>query len=547
MLQSLFIQNYLLINELELEFDAHLNILTGETGAGKSILLGAMGLIRGHRADLGVLSDKSKKCIVEAIFKLDETRFKPWFEQNEIEFHKHCIIRREISPSGRSRAFINDAVQPLEVLKHLGFQLIDIHSQHDTLLINNAEVQLNLIDTFAQNNKQLEAFQKAFTDYKRHKKALEEFLNTHKNFDASYVSYQHEELEKLNLKKGESEDLTRQLKQAENTQQIASVKDQISSLLYNEQFNVIARLHQIKQELSNLENIFGAQIIERLSSLIIELEDIENEVSSRGTENFSFEEIQNIEKRLDKINALAFKHNTKYPDELINIMQDFEEQLNANQDLEAKKNKIQQAVDKAHEKALKQAKALSASRKKHILVIAENIEHMLSDLNMPSASIQINVSEQETLTQFGIDKIEFLLKTNEGSDFKPIKKAASGGELSRIMLAFKTLLSQKIELPCLIFDEIDTGVSGQTAEKVGSAIEKISKDNQLIVITHLVQVACKKGRHFKVEKHAKTGQTHTTVKTLDKTQRLESLAQMLSGKEITQSALQHAKNLLEAV
>lgn len=551
MLSHLKIQNYALIDELDISFTNGLTIITGETGAGKSILLGALGLIIGQRADIGSLQDKTRKCIVEATFNLKGYKLNGLFTRNEIDYADQTIIRREINPEGKSRTFINDTPVTLVLLKDFGEHLIDIHSQHETLTLNNSAFQLNLVDVYAGNEQLLSAFQTDFKLFRKQQQVLaamiEKEVQSKKELD--YLQFQYNELEEANLKHGEQPMMEQELATLSNAEEIKLNLSKAHFALNDNEKNIISSLNEVKTIINNLSK-FNPSISElntRLSSLLIELKDIAVEIETiEQNVIYDPKRIEDLNIRLDRIYHLQNKHNVKEIEELLVIYDNLGKQLTDINSLEAEIVELKKSLSVIEKSLIKQAIQLSENRLAAIPKIEKEIKKMLAELGMMNGELKINrigLSGNE-LNSTGIDKVTFLFSANKGSELKELNKVASGGELSRLMLSLKALIAQLTSLPAIIFDEIDTGVSGDVANKVGLIMAKMAKAMQVITITHLPQIASKGNAHLFVYKEEKNKKTYTRIKLLDKNERVLEIAKMLSTQNPTHAAINNAKELL---
>ena len=557
MLTHLSIQNYALIEKIEIDFPRELSIITGETGAGKSILLGALSLIAGSRADSSALQDKTKKCIAEGTFDIKNYSLKSFFTSNELDYSEQTVIRREVSPDGKSRAFINDTPVNLSQLRELSFALIDIHSQHETLTLNEASYQLSVVDAFAKTSEAVSKYKIDFSKYKELENNLTQLLEKEKQakLDADYWQFQFDEFEKLNLKDGEQEKAEEELRVLENSEEIKSALEKVlcnltggDSLTPLGMTSVINSLAESKSQLSSISKLNSAynELLSRISSSYIEIKDIVSEIELL-TEKVSFDPIRTEEltTRLDEIYRLQKKHQVNSVEALLEVKIKVEEKLHSNASLEVEINKLRQEREKLIEKLFSLAKKISADRKKCLPKLEKEVSILLSSLAMPNAQFHVEHILLEQLTEQGIDKIKFFFSANKGSDLKEVSKVASGGELSRLMLSIKSLIAKNTFLPTIIFDEIDSGVSGSVAEQVGKMILGMSESMQVIAITHLPQIASKGESHFSVYKEEKSGKTITQIKFLAKEDRVKEIAKMLSAGKPTDASIKNARELLQ--
>ncbi len=548
MVKSLSIKNYALIDELEIDFPKGFSIITGETGAGKSILMGALSLITGQRADTGVLKNPEKKCVVEANFLLAGYGLEKFFDENELDYAHESILRREISPVGKSRAFINDTPVNLNILKELSLKLIDIHSQHQNLNLNQSEFQLKVVDNYAKNQQLFEDYQAIYTSYKNLQKEYDDLMQqaSQSKEDLDYLSYRFDELEKAKLIKGEQEELEEEAKTLNNTEEIQQNLLLINHLLSEDEFAVLIKLKEAFQAASKIKQVFKKidPIVERLNSSYIELKDIAEEVEQMLSDIVvNPERTEYVNSRLDLIYSLQKKHHVSSIDELLLIKEELDNKLQNIVSFDERIEKLAQKLDKTKKALSEKAKKLSQKRTKAFPEIEKYVSEQLMQLGMPDAVFKINRTETE-FTQTGIDKINFLFSANANIPAQNISKVASGGEISRLMLSIKSLLTETGGLPTIIFDEIDTGVSGEIADRMASIMKKMSANMQVISITHLPQVAAKGDTHYLVYKEKQNNIDTTNIRKISGTERINELAKMLSGANITKEAVENAKVLL---
>jgi DNA repair protein RecN (Recombination protein N) len=551
MLQHLRIQNFALIEETEVDFSKGLTVITGETGAGKSILLGALGLTLGNRADVGSLHDKTKKCVIEAKFNIKAYQLQSFFETQELDFEEVTTIRREITPEGKSRAFINDTPANLAVLKELGERLIDIHSQHETLLLKETNFQFELVDAFAQTTILFSDYKKQFSSLQKLRKQLEELssqeIQAKKELD--YFQFQFNELDEANLKIGELQALEEESETLENAEFIKSNLSKSALAINGGDENVLSALALIKQQLQSISK-FGKQfseLYERINSVNIELKELANDLDGAESDvvynNIRLEEVN---AQLDKLNRLLKKHGVANEEELLKIKEDIENKLLQFSSLELQIEKTQKEIALMDKQCKTIASELSTKRQQSLSGIEQNIKTMLGSLSMANAQFKIELSQQKELSSNGLDTISFLFTANKGAEYKELHKTASGGELSRLMLCLKALLAERTALPTIIFDEIDTGVSGDVADKIGNILFAMGKTMQVITITHLPQMASKGLTHLFVFKSDTKDKTTSSIKLLTKEERIGEIAKMLSTGNPTETALKNAKELLNA-
>ncbi|MBI4945200.1 MAG: DNA repair protein RecN [Bacteroidetes bacterium] len=557
MLQHLSIQNYALIEKIEIDFPKGLSIITGETGAGKSILLGALALIAGNRADSSVLQDKTKKCIVEGGFDIKNYSLKDFFTANELDYAEQTVIRREVSPDGKSRAFINDTPVNLSQLRELSLELIDIHSQHETLTLNEAGYQLSVVDAFAKTTEHVVKYKSDFKKYKELERTLNELTEKEKQskLDADYWQFQFNEFEEANLVAGEQEEIEKELKVLNNSEEIKSVLSKCVYLLSGGDTspslsvtNITASLAELKTLLSGIAsfNPAYAELLSRINSSFIELKDIADEIESAGEKtNYDPVRAEKLTERIDMIYRLQKKHQVNSVEALLEVKVKVDARLNDISSLEKEISVLQQEAEKQRKNLFLLAKKISSDRTKCLPKLEKEISALLTSLAMPNAQFKVEHILLEILTEQGIDKIKFLFSANKGSDLKEISKVASGGELSRLMLSIKSLIAKNTALPTIIFDEIDTGVSGGVAEQVGRMISDMSGAMQVLVITHLPQIASKGSSHFTVYKEESKSKTVTHIKPLSKEERVKEIATMLSAGKPTDASMKNAKELLK--
>ena len=549
MITSLSIENFALIEKLDIDFSNGFSIITGETGAGKSILLGALGLVLGKRADLTSLKNKDEKCIVEANFSIGKYDLEFFFESNDLDYEQETIIRREILPSGKSRAFVNDSPVNLQQLQDLSFYLIDVHSQHQTLELSEEEYQFKIIDAIANNQELGIEFQSFLKKYRVAKSTLEskknEFSAVLKEKD--YNEFLYQELETANLKEGELEELEQQYQTLSNVEFIKENLDKLLSISNEEEFGVLKNLKEFKAVLQ--KNVgFSTEyqsLFERTNSLLIEFDDIVKELNRESDLVFNDpEKLETINQKLQLIYSLQKKHNVLTVKELIQIQIDLEGKVVSVATLEEEIVKLENSIKDLELQLDEVANKISKSRREAIPDLSEQLIAILNLLGMPNVRFKIDIIASETYHNNGKDSLQFLFSANKGTDFGLLKKVASGGEMSRIMLAVKSILSQYSKLPTIIFDEIDTGVSGEIANKMGEIMSDMSKTMQVFAITHLPQIAAKGANHYKVFKTVLGENTVSELKLLNNDERIIEIAEMLSGKDISDSAVNHAKALL---
>ncbi|NOQ73008.1 MAG: DNA repair protein RecN [Crocinitomix sp.] len=549
MLKRLDISNYALIENVNLTLNEGFTVITGETGAGKSILLKALNLLLGERADTAVLKQSAKKCILEAELDISKLALSAFFEANELDYEANCIIRREFNTAGKSRAFINDTPVQLSVLKNLGEKLISIHTQHQTLQILNTNFQLDVLDHFAGIEKLVSAYTKTYSSYRNKVNSLIELQVKDKEArkEKDYLAFLLTELETANLAKINLEELKQKSAKIENAEKIQTAIKFAQSIFENDSFSPaigIKTLIETFDELKQFDPSF-ADISARLWSLKIELDDIESEVGNSNDDDlYTEEEAIVVKEQLEQFNNLSFKHNLTEVAQLVALQESISNDLEAIASLENDISRLEKEISGLKKELNAEAKTIQNKRKAATRKLEQEIKMRLNNLAMPNAELKIELTEKDRLSANGLDQIDYLFKTNLGGAFSSIKKVASGGELSRLMLVVLSILSEKKNLPTLIFDEIDTGVSGEVASKMAVEFENMGKKIQVIAITHLAQVAGKGKAHLHVSKQSTADKTNTYVQAITANERIEVLAGMISGEEITQAAKENAANLL---
>ena len=549
MLKRLSISNYALIDKTEILPGHGLSIITGETGSGKSIMLDALGLVAGQRADVSALQDKSKKCVIEAEFETVENWFKDFFSENDLDYSEVSIFRREINPNGNSRAFVNDTPVNLSILKILASQLIDIHSQHQTLEINQSLFQINVLDSFCGNQKLRDEYSLEFNAYKQKIKSLEELKQKAQLFnqEKDYLNFLFSELEELKIKENEEDELETEINQLSHAEEIQNSLQKILYLIGEEENNVLIKLSESKNLISTTVKFKQefSELKSRIDSVYIELKDIQATLE-KESENFIYDPIKldELNLRMSLIQKLKKKHAAVNANQLIEIYNEIELKLSESSGLEIEIDNLSKETKKLEENLNKIALELSKKRKSNTNLLSKNIVELLVDLGMPSSELIIELSSLPELNSTGLDTIKFLFSANKGIQAQNISSIASGGELSRLMLAIKYISSLHQGLPTIIFDEIDTGVSGEVAYKVGLMLQKMSKTTQLIAITHLPQIAGKAENHYFVYKESDNQKTNSKIKELTKEDRVLEIAKMLSNGNPGQAAIQNAKELM---
>ena len=550
MLKQLYIKNFTLIDELNIQMHPGFSVITGETGAGKSIILGAIGLLLGNRADSKSIKAGRDRCVIEAHFDLSKYDMQQFFTDNDIdEDLSDTIIRRELTAAGKSRAFINDTPVSLTKMRELGEQLVDIHSQHQNLLLQKEDFQLNVVDIIAQDEKQRKNYEAAYNQYKQANQKLNalkaEIEKNRENED--FLRFQFKELDEAQLQNGEQEELEQEYEMLSHSEDIKTALYQADNHLSGDDGNIIERLKQTSEQLANIKDVYPevTELLERIDSSYIELKDIAQEVNGL-TDHVEFDpaRLETINERLDKLNSLQQKFHVRDLGELIETYHQLEEQLShidhSDEDVEA----LEQEVTQLLEKAQKQAKELTAIRTKAAKKVEEEMKQRLIPLGIPNVRFSISLTEKP-LSHDGGDKVSFLFSANKSTPLQPVTQVASGGEIARVMLSLKAMISGAVKLPTIIFDEIDTGVSGKIAEKMAQImVEMGNHERQVLSITHLPQIAAMGSHHYKVSKEETDEGTISRMKELSQQERIQEIAQMLSGSDVSEAALANAKELL---
>nr|BFF40556.1 DNA repair protein RecN [Tenacibaculum mesophilum] len=549
MLTHLSIHNYALINQLTIDFTNGLSIITGETGAGKSILLGALGLVMGNRADLTALKNTEKKCVIEAQFSVEGYALQELFKELDLDYEQETIIRREILPSGKSRAFVNDTPVTLSILNALKTKLIDIHSQHQTMQLSDVSFQFSVIDALAKNQAKIASYKRGLRTYNKLRKELKVLQEETEKSKEQYEYNLHlfNEFEEANLKEGEQEVLEEKLDKLNNIEEIKLNLSEALGVSINEEIGVQTLLNSLESKLQKISS-FSKQYEElanRVTSVKIELDDVVTELESANEEvEFNPNEIEELNDRLQLIYNLQKKHSVSTISELQEIHASLSEKVAQVEDAGGIVAQKEAEIKEVAKKLDDVAKMITTSRNKVIPKLKKELEYLLSELGMPNARFAIELLASEEYLSNGKDNLQFLFSANKGGNFGELKKVASGGELSRIMLSIKKILSENIQLPTIIFDEIDTGVSGEVSNKIAKIMQDMSAHMQVITITHLPQIASKGVQHYKVFKGEEKGVTTSNLKLLSEDERIREIAEMLSGKDVSESALIHAKELL---
>ena len=550
MLKQLYIQNFTLIDEMNILFHPGFSVITGETGAGKSIILGALGLLKGNRADTKQIRQGEERCVIEAHFDIGQYDLKDFFLENDLDDDPHdCILRREININGKSRAFINDTPASLSVMKDLGERLIDIHSQHQNLLLNKEDFQLHVVDILTKDEDTLRKYQESYQKYKKEQTILEEMIakvsKDQENED--YLRFQLQELSDAALSEGEQEVLEQEISTLEHAEEIKSALYLSQNLISNESNGIIETQNQVSQQLQKIEQIYTPvqEISQRMESCYIEMKDLLQEITAQGEQvSYNPQQLEQSQARLDTINTLEHKYHVASIAELIAYQQKIQEQINLLDHSDEEIQKQKDIVAKLLDNCTQQAERLTTIRKKAAKTIESEMKARLVPLGIPKINFKVDIKPKE-LSPNGKDSVSFLFSANTNSPLSPVSQVASGGEIARVMLSLKAMISGAVKLPTIIFDEIDTGVSGSVAEKMAHIMDEMGNNHrQVISITHLPQIAAMGKNHYKVSKTETPNGTISNMTQLNEQQRIEEIAQMLSGSNITKAALANARELL---
>ncbi len=551
MLQQLYIKNFTLIDELDIQFHPGFSVITGETGAGKSIILGAIGLLLGQRADSKSIKQGADRCVIEAHFDLSRYDMKSFFDENDIEYDdKDTIIRRELTATGKSRAFINDTPVALSMLKELGDQLMDIHSQHQNLLLNKQDFQLNVVDILAQNSQQVASYQAVFDQYQQQKKALEalreEIEGNRQNVD--FLQFQFDELSESKLTKGEQEELEQQSDTMSHAEEIKTALYETDNALNGDETGVVDMIRKASNALGSISQVLpdSEELVERLNSCRIELKDIADEVGRMlNHTDFDPEELDAINNRLDRLYELEKKYHVKTVEELISLRDQLQQQLNNIENSDEAVGEKEKEVERLHAICQEHANKVTKQRQAIAKQMKSQMAGRLEALGMPHARFEVSITTTE-LGRNGQDNVSFLFSANTSTPLQSVAQVASGGEIARVMLSLKAMISGAVKLPTIIFDEIDTGVSGKIAEKMAQIMQEMGQtERQVISITHLPQIAALGSHHYKVSKEETSLGTISRMKELTPEERINEIAQMLSGSNISKAAIDNAKQLLK--
>ena len=550
MLKHLYIRNYALIDELDIDFPAGFSVITGETGAGKSIILGAIGLLVGNRADIKSIKPGAKKCVIEAQFGIAGYGLEPLFTDNDIDFDPdECIVRRELSATGKSRSFVNDSPAPLQFLRQLGDKLIDIHSQHQNLLLQKEDFQLGVVDIIAHDDKQKELYSKSFNEYEKARKALTDLQKSIEKAreNEEFLRFQYNELQTAQLSDGIQEELEQESAALSHSEDIKSALFNADNILNADVDGIVGRAGEAADALHGIESVYPKvkELADRLDSAKVELADIAADVSA-DSDNVDFDpaRLDEVNARLDNIYSLEQKHHVNTVAELIKIRDEIEKQLDGIDDGDNQLGELQKRVDDTSAACKKEATKLSALRKKAATEVEKQMSSRLIPLGMPNVRFKVDIQKKE-LSADGTDRILFLFSANKSTDLMPVAEVASGGEIARVMLSLKAMISGAVNLPTIIFDEIDTGVSGAIASKMAQLMKEMADaGRQVIAITHLPQIAAMGEAHYKVEKEETDTGTTSHMRRLTDDERISAIAAMLSGDNITEAALQNARELM---
>ena len=551
MIKELYIRNYALIKELQIEFEQGLNIITGETGAGKSIILGALGLILGNRADSKGLDQLEQKCVIEGHFDISTLELRPLFEAHDLDYEEETILRREISPNGKSRAFVNDIPVTLTVLREVGLKLVDIHSQHSNLLLKDEGFRRNFIDLIAQNHDSLKAYQQTYMAWRMAEKELEALKKEEAELRATadYNRFQWEEIDTLKLEPGEYEENERELDRLNNSEKIHEAFTLVTHTLEHHEPSVLAQLTEVKAVLQRISSFDPAikSIYERIESSLIDLNDVSEEVDGlKDSWTFDEDRLQTLNEKQELAQRLMRKHQVSDLDALLEKGTSFKKSFERSDHLDTDIEELSKLAEENLAKLVTQGNGLSQQRVKAAAAISKNMEQTLKQLGIPDAQFEIAViSDAEKPHKFGVDQTQFLFSANKGMAKSDVSKVASGGEISRIMLALKTMMSDSSSFPTLIFDEIDLGVSGEVAIKMGHMIQRLSQRHQVVSITHLPQIAAMGSAHFRVKKVFEKDRSYSTIEPLHPDDRITEIGQMIGGMDAGASAIESAKELLQ--
>lgn len=550
MLRSLYIQNYALIEKLDISFGAGFSVITGETGAGKSIILGAIGLLLGQRAEVKAIRQGASKCVIEARFDISAYGMEPFFEENELEYEEECILRREVYASGKSRAFINDTPASLVQMKELGEQLIDVHSQHQNLLLNKEGFQLNVLDILSHNDEQLSVYQSLYREWKQTQQDLADLIARaeQNKADEDYIRFQLEQLEEANLSAGEQEELEQETDTLNHAEEIKAGLFRVGQLLTSDEGGLLAGLKESLNTMLGLQKVYSpaTELAERLESTYIELKDVSQEVSSQEEDvEFNPERLEEVNDRLNLIYTLQQKHRVTTVEELLALTEEYAAKLAAITSYDERIGELTTLCDTLYNKVKKQAAVLTKARTGAAREVEKQMASRLVPLGMPNVRFQVEMGMRKEPGVHGEDTVNFLFSANKNGALQSISSVASGGEIARVMLSIKAMIAGAVKLPTIVFDEIDTGVSGEIADRMADIMQEMGEqDRQVISITHLPQIAARGCAHYKVYKQDNETETNSHIRSLADEERVEEIAHMLSGATLTEAALNNAKALL---
>lgn len=552
MLRSLYIQNYALIEKLDISFGAGFSVITGETGAGKSIILGAIGLLLGQRAEVKAIRQGASKCVIEARFDISAYGMEPFFEENELEYEEECILRREVYASGKSRAFINDTPASLVQMKELGEQLIDVHSQHQNLLLNKEGFQLNVLDILSHNDEQLSVYQSLYREWKQTQQDLADLIARaeQNKADEDYIRFQLEQLEEANLSAGEQEELEQETDTLSHAEEIKAGLFRVGQLLTSDEGGLLAGLKESLNTMLGLQKVYSpaTELAERLESTYIELKDVSQEVSSQEEDvEFNPERLEEVNDRLNLIYTLQQKHRVTTVEELLALTEEYAAKLAAITSYDERIGELTTLCDTLYNKVKKQAAVLTKARTGAAREVEKQMASRLVPLGMPNVRFQVEMGMRMRKEPgvHGEDTVNFLFSANKNGALQSISSVASGGEIARVMLSIKAMIAGAVKLPTIVFDEIDTGVSGEIADRMADIMQEMGEqDRQVISITHLPQIAARGCAHYKVYKQDNETETNSHIRSLADEERVEEIAHMLSGATLTEAALNNAKALL---
>ena len=550
MLRSLYIQNYALIEKLDISFGAGFSVITGETGAGKPIILGAIGLLLGQRAEVKAIRQGASKCVIEARFDISAYGMEPFFEDNELEYEEECILRREVYASGKSRAFINDTPASLVQMKELGEQLIDVHSQHQNLLLNKEGFQLNVLDILSHNDEQLSAYQSLYREWKQAQQELADLIARaeQNKADEDYIRFQLEQLEEANLSAGEQEELEQETDMLSHAEEIKAGLFRVGQLLTSDEGGLLAGLKESLNTMLGLQKVYSpaTELAERLESTYIELKDVSQEVSSQEEDvEFNPDRLEEVNDRLNLIYTLQQKHRATTVEELLTLAEEYAAKLAAITSYDERIGELTTLCDTLYNKVRKQAAVLTKARTGAAREVEKQMASRLVPLGMPNVRFQVEMGIRKEPGVHGEDTVNFLFSANKNGSLQNISSVASGGEIARVMLSIKAMIAGAVKLPTIVFDEIDTGVSGEIADRMADIMQEMGEqDRQVISITHLPQIAARGCAHYKVYKQDNETETNSHIRRLADEERVEEIAHMLSGATLTEAALNNAKALL---